>query len=65
MDNNERQEFADELLVRMRADGAPARTWLLDIEQTRRGLAQAADRLRRMQDAIVREAMAQEVRDHD
>lgn len=48
-------ELLDALVERLRAEGAPAGTWLLEIEQAREALRAADSLLRRLSDALVAE----------
>jgi hypothetical protein len=46
----------DELLVELEARGIPSGAWLLDIARVRHALQEADSLLRRLEDAIVRNA---------
>jgi len=52
----DRADLIDDLVARLRVEGAPSGTWLVDIAHVRKSLRGADDLLRRLQVAIVRQA---------
>jgi hypothetical protein len=62
MEEREREQLIDDLLERLKAEGAPEGTWLLEIDEVREALRQADDILRRLRDAIITAARDRERR---
>lgn len=56
MDERERKQLIEDLVGRLRKEGAPEGAWLLDIEHARRCLEESDDVLRRLRDAIIASA---------
>lgn len=56
MGEENREGLADELIERLRSEGIPEGTWLIDIELARKALRQADEVLRKLQQAIIRAA---------
>jgi hypothetical protein len=57
VDDRERDELVEALIQRLKVEGAPAGTWLVDIAQARRVLSasyyQVDELLERLQDALL------------
>jgi len=53
MNEQERANLVDDLVSRLRVEGAPAGTWLIDIGRVRSALRDADSLLFRLQEAIV------------
>lgn len=53
MDDRERQELLDALVDRLRSEGAPQGTWLVEIAQAREHVAAVDGLLRKLAAAIV------------
>lgn len=56
MEERERDQLLEDLVARLRAEGAPEGSWLLDIDQARAALQQVDDLLRRLREAIISSA---------
>jgi hypothetical protein len=53
MDERQREQLLEDLVERLREEGAPGGTWLLEIDAARGDLHRADDLLRRLRDVII------------
>jgi hypothetical protein len=56
MEDDDRNELLDALLARLKEEGVPQGTWLIEIALVREALRAADSVLRRLEDALIRDA---------